>query len=425
MATLPDRIDDADLQSQNTPETFWRLLDLTPSAAEWQIAGRQALDCFAGLPFAATLSDPLDVFPSVLGEGQFGPRHWQLSRGKQLYYQLVRPVLPQRFRPLIRHIIRRRQAGRALLNWPIEDRFVRFQSEWLRNILINQGHTTARYIRLWPSGKRFAFVLTHDVEAQAGQQFVREVAALEERYGFHSSFNFVPEEYRVDHDLLRELRARGFEVGVHGLTHDGKLFLSKKDFERKAKRINAYFQSWDAVGFRSPLTHRHPQWMQALHMEYDSSFFDTDPYEPIPGGTLSIWPFFLGHFVELPYTLAQDHTLMVTLGEATPRLWLDKVDFIARYCGLALVNTHPDYLKKNNHLAIYETFLQRMRDRTDHWHALASEVARWWRKRASAQVQWEQNQWSVAGLSGATIGEVRLDAAKQSDIGGVPRGLTF
>ena len=31
--------------------------------------------------------------------------------------------------------------------------------------------------------------------------------------------------------------------------------------------------------------------MQALEIEYDLSFFDTDPCEPIPGGTMSIWPF--------------------------------------------------------------------------------------------------------------------------------------
>jgi hypothetical protein len=42
--------------------------------------------------------------------------------------------------------------------------------------------------------------------------------------------------------------------------------------------------------------------------------------ESIAGGTLSIWFFFMGHFVELPYTLVQDHTLMATLGETTLRL---------------------------------------------------------------------------------------------------------
>ena len=45
--------------------------------------------------------------------------------------------------------------------------------------------------------------------------------------------------------------------------------------------------------------------MRHLEIEYDLSFFDTDPFEPIPGGTMSIWPFFIGHFVELPYTLAR------------------------------------------------------------------------------------------------------------------------
>ena len=30
----------------------------------------------------------------------------------------------------------------------------------------------------------------------------------------------------------------GFEVGVHGLNHDGKLFFSRKIFNERAKRIN-------------------------------------------------------------------------------------------------------------------------------------------------------------------------------------------
>jgi hypothetical protein len=78
----------------------------------------------------------------------------------------------------------------------------------------------------------------------------------------------------------------------------------------------------------------------------------------MPGGTMSIWPFFIGRFVELPYTLAQDHTLMVILGEQTPRLWIEKVNFIEQYHGMVLLNTHPDYLCQPSHLAIYREFLQ-------------------------------------------------------------------
>jgi hypothetical protein len=101
----------------------------------------------------------------------------------------------------------------------------------------------------------------------------------------------------------------------------------------------------------------------------------------MPGGTMSIWPFILGRFVELPYTLAQDCTLTVVLGETTPRLWLQKVDFIERYCGMVLVNTHPDYLSDPLTWKIYSDFLQAMRRRGGYWHALPRDVARWWRAR--------------------------------------------
>ena len=63
--------------------------------------------------------------------------------------------------------------------------------------------------------------------------------------GFRSSFNFVPERYgEISLDLLRELKQRGFGIGVHGLKHDGKLFSSKKIFDERAPRINAYLKKW-------------------------------------------------------------------------------------------------------------------------------------------------------------------------------------
>jgi len=49
-------------------------------------------------------------------------------------------------------------------------------------------------------------------------------------------------------------------------------------------------------------------------------------------------------YVELPYTLPQDFTLFLLLREQTVNIWLQKVDWIARHGGMALVNVHPDYL---------------------------------------------------------------------------------
>src|SRR5260370_13529501 len=183
---------------------------------------------------------------------------------------------------------------------------------------------------------------------------------------------------------MDELSARGFEIGVHGLKHDGRDFESLDQFMRRATSMNEFNDDFAALGFRSPLKHRNPEWMQALDIEYDGSFFDTDPYEPMAGGTMSIWPFQLGRFVELPYTLAQDYTVVEVVGETTPRLWLEKVEFIRAGHGMALLNTHPDYLRKPHTRRIYSEFLAAMRERADFHHALPREIARWWRTRAAA-----------------------------------------
>jgi peptidoglycan/xylan/chitin deacetylase (PgdA/CDA1 family) len=294
------------------------------------------------------------------------------------------------------------------LGWPVEERFARFVWLVMANLLRERSVRSAPMVALWPGMARFAFVLTHDVETTEGQSFVGALADLEERHGFRSSFNFVPERYPLDKALMEDLRRRGFEIGVHGLKHDGKLFSSRALFERRVKRINRYLSEWDAVGFRSPLTHRNPEWMQALDVEYDLSFFDTDCYETMPGGTMSIWPFLVGRFVEMPYTLVQDHTLMIILREQTPRLWLEKVGFIERFNGMVLLNAHPDYLRQPVHLAIYETFLREMQSRSGYWHALPYEVARWWRARAGAQVDYEDERWVIPDLPEATVCCVQL-----------------
>jgi peptidoglycan/xylan/chitin deacetylase (PgdA/CDA1 family) len=268
--------------------------------------------------------------------------------------------------------------------WPIDHRYVSFLWEILRQVLVQGGYQEILIKYFWPDHRRFAFILTHDVETALGQDFIPFVADLEENLGFRSLFNFVPERYKLNYRLIDDLRRRGFEVGIHGLRHNGKLFDSESTFIQNAARINKHLKEWKAMGFRAELTLRQPEWMQALEIEYDLSFFDTDPFEPVPGGTMSIWPFFLGHFVELPYTLVQDYTLSAIFCENSPRLWLEKVDFIKKYHGMALVVTHPDYLKSKPDWYLYYEFLIEMKKHDSYWHALPGEIAKWWRSRASS-----------------------------------------
>lgn len=367
------------LWTANHPRTF---LQCQPEVSDdiWQAAIANALPA---LELDGAQLDVDYLLALTLGENRFGHRHWTLSPPKKIYY-LLKPILPRALTCAFRQLYSNPKKSVADIQWPIDARYVNFLWEIMAQLL-RMDHNQGLCIKsFWPQGFEYALVLTHDVESDDGQQFVRAVADLEESLGFRSSFNFVPEGYHIDMKLVDELRERGFEIGVHGLTHDGKLFNSRDRFERAARRINSYLKDLGAVGFRAPLTIRNPEWMQALNIEYDLSFFDTDPFEPISGGTMSIWPFFLGHFVELPYTLVQDYTLTDVLKEQTPDLWLKKIDFICRHYGMALTNSHPDYLKVPARLNIYSSFLQAMREKANYWHALPRDVARWWRKRSAA-----------------------------------------
>jgi hypothetical protein len=294
------------------------------------------------------------------------------------------------------------------LEWPVEDRYRRFLWAAMDRLLERLGLDEARFVHFWPDGARFALVLTHDVETAEGQRFVARVADGEERLGFRSSFNFVAERYPLDGGLIRDLQSRGFEVGVHGLRHDGREMRSRAAFAATADRLNEHLRRLGAVGFRSPLTHRHPEWLQALDVEYDASFFDTDPYEPMPGGTMSIWPFVVGRFIELPYTLPQDSTLLYVLGERSPRLWLEKAAYIERWGGMALLNTHPDYLRHAGQWEVYASLLDELRARGSYWGPLPREAARWWRRRAAAT--------NASALEGGREGLVRRGAAGEVEV---------
>src|SRR5205823_1135691 len=161
-----------------------------------------------------------------------------------------------------------------------------------------------------------------------------ELADVEEAYGFRSSFNLVRADYPIDDGILRELRARGFEIGLHGLHHDRSLFASRDAFEQQLPQLAEAARHLEAEGFRSPSTHRVVEWLPELPVSYDCSVPHSDPYEPQPGGCCSLWPFFLGSLVELPYTLPQDHTLFTLLRAGSVDLWLSQVDAIEQRFGL-------------------------------------------------------------------------------------------
>ena len=330
-----------------------------------------------------------------------------------LYFRL-RPLVPRPIRLSIRR-------------WSVQHKRQRVRDTW--PILLGSERPPHGWTG-WPEGKQFAFVLTHDVEGQRGLDHIKKLAELEMELGFRSSFNFVPEgEYRVPAGLPDWLTGRGFEVGVHDLHHDGKLYSSKKSFLRKAQRINRYLKEWKAVGFRSGFMLHKLEWLHELDIQYDTSTFDTDPFEPQPDGVETIFPFWVARkpevgsqrsevglrtsggdsvnhqpstinyshsqpstinqprsgYLELPYTLPQDSTLFLMLRERTIEIWKRKLDWIAEHGGMALVGIHPDYIRFGDTKIETRTYpaqlvidlLKYVRQKYGDfvWHALPREAA--------------------------------------------------
>ncbi len=294
----------------------------------------------------------------------------------EIYY-FLKPFIPWSVRLALRRQRAKSRLARYAGTWPIDPKAAVHPPGW-------PG---------WPGGKQFAFVLTHDVEGAKGLSRVEQVTALETRIGFRSSFNFVPDgEYVLSPELRENMVRQGFEVGVHGLQHDGKLYASKEEFASKAAQIRNFLREWKACGFRSPLMQHKLAWLHQLGVEYDASTFDTDPFEPEPDAVGTAFPFWVpgpnnSGFVELPYTLPQDFTLFVVLREPNIDIWKKKLDWVAACGGMALLNTHPDYMcfegqtKKGEFpAAFYEEFLTYAKEKYSdkYWSTTPCEVARFY-----------------------------------------------
>jgi hypothetical protein len=290
-----------------------------------------------------------------------------------LYY-FLKPAIPWAVRIQVRRLIANRLRKKVSGSWPILPSAAQPLEGW-------PG---------WPNGKRFAFVVTHDVEGERGLARCRKLAGLDKALGICSAFNFVPEgEYLVPDTIRANLEQDGFEVGVHDLHHDGSLYRSSQHFSEQTPKINLCLKMWRASGFRSGFMLHNLDWLKGLDILYDSSTFDTDPFEPQPDGVGTIFPFWVqGNgsrgYIELPYTLPQDSTLFVLLKERTIDLWVKKLDWVASHGGMALVIVHPDYMsfdgKPNDSeypADLYERLLKHVVSRYGNtcWYALPREVA--------------------------------------------------
>jgi len=310
-------------------------------------------------------------------------------------YYLVRPALPRPLQLAMRRQFTRVQAASPFPAWPIEDSLHDFY-DWLFATIADLAGEPVPFLAVWPSGRTWALVLTHDVETDVGYRDMDLLRGPERARGCRSSWNFVGGRYHVDDQLPRSLHDDGCEAGVHGLLHDGR-DLEERFMDERLPAMWENARRWGAVGFRSPATHRGWDLMNRLGFDYDSSYSDTDPYEPQPGGCCSFLPYFNRDTVELPITLPQDHTLFTILQHADGSLWLRKAAHIRDRGGMVLVLTHPDYARDDRLAQGYESLLDAYAGDDTVWQALPKEVAAWWRKRAASTIRDHGDGWVIDG----------------------------
>ena len=343
--------------------------------------------------------------PNEVVEAFWSERYLRTARGTKVrflrrmlmrVYYRIRPLLPRPLQIWLRRRFALLQARSTFPRWPAETCLHDF-FDLMFAILAGINGGPVPHIASWPGGHSWALVLSHDVEQAEGLAARHPVLELERAHGLSSAWNVVPRRYPIDPQCVAELYAAGFEVGVHGLYHDGRDLESLATWQQRLPEINAAGARWEAVGFRSAALHRHWEWMRLLSFDYDSSCPDTDPFEPQAGGCCTWLPFFNGELVELPVTLPQDHTLFVILGQHDESIWVQKAEFLRDQGGMAMIDTHPDYLIESEIFAAYSRFLDHFAGDPTAWKALPRDVSSWWRRRAASSLEQTVDGWRIVG----------------------------
>jgi len=331
---------------------------------------------------------------------RFEPYQFFIDLLRQVYYKL-KPYLPRKMQVQLRKNVTDLMSRRRFPAWPMDASVDLLHRYLMTKLLEITPGSSLPMISLWPQGAKMALLLTHDVETISGVGNIQKIINIEQKHGFRSAWNFVPERYPINLALLRELQASGYEVGVHGLYHDGKLFDTYPIFQQRADKINEYLILWGSKGFRSESNLRNLEWISKhIQAEYDSSYLSSEWYGAQPGGSCTVFPFIFKNIIELPITLQQDFTLLDILKLTEDEMlahWMDTVQAIKELNGLVLINVHPDYIATPERLANYEYFIENIKGEASCWHTLPKELARWWGDRNVSELVPSGVGWRIDG----------------------------
>lgn len=217
-------------------------------------------------------------------------------------------------------------------------------------------------------------VVTHDIDSAEGlTNLVEYFLPLEESFGARSTNYIVPCAGPIDEGRLREVIARGHELGVHGYDHSNRTpFAAPAERARRLDAGRAFAERFGASGYRAPSLLRTRPLLRDVgeRFRYDSSIPTSGGLFPVPNnGCASARPFVVEGTTELPVSMPRDGTLRF-LGYSPDQIlgmWIDCADRIARARGVVVLLTHCErrFSGTRAMLDAYRRFLEHVRAHPD------------------------------------------------------------
>lgn len=222
---------------------------------------------------------------------------------------------------------------------------------------------------------------------------VPRILDLLDRHDLPAGF-FVPGKVAEEHpDMVREIQARGHEIGHHSYAHLNPTGMTDEeeqaDFER-AMDVLVDLTGERPVGYRTPaadMSDRTLDRIARMGFEYESTMMGNDV------------PYFIetneGRLVELPFHWSTDDAPFwnynssppvgyqsgMSLPSAVYEIWTEEFEACYEWGLLLNLAMHPQIIGRPHRLRMLEELMQYVTAREDVWIARPKEVARYWRAR--------------------------------------------
>lgn len=220
-------------------------------------------------------------------------------------------------------------------------------------------------------GKRGVICLSHDIDNQKDYKYIKETYQLNKKYGVVSSFNFLTDwGYEIEKKLLEEFSDNGFEIGLHGYTHDIAIGIRSEDRLRRELSMALKKLDFPVKGYRAPafaISRRLLKILKEFGIKYDSSMKTISCYSsqsaevfyPYRYPGVDIW--------EVPLTIQDDRVFrdLHLSNEEAVGVIKELASRIVRIGGVCVINNHPGLIQKKIHY--YQELLEWISSLKDVW----------------------------------------------------------